>query len=156
MRLVLPDPAPRGVPVPATLRDVPWAATSPAARWGNLALTAAVAAALAAGVAAAAQRRDEALPAPWEARDGVVLAAGMHAAVSSWFAIGVTAVLIRGGVAAFNRARPAIPIPFAMPWDVLVTMAVALPVAVGIAAAVAWHLAAPPARVSAGVSGAAG
>lgn len=157
MRLVLPDPAPDGMPEPATLRDVPWAATSSAARWGNLALAVAVGAALVAGIAAAAaHRRDDALPAPWEARDGVVLAAGMHVAVSSWFAIGVTAVLIRGGVAAFNRARPEMPIPFAMPWDVLVAMAVALPVAVGIVAAAAWHLAAPPARVPAGVSGAAG
>lgn len=132
----------------SSLRDVPWATTSEAARWSVTAAAALFAlAALLATLAVDTfdRRRDvhrlERLGAtPGQVRAGAALHAGaLFAAIAVTSAVVVT-VLVRAGTRAFNKVQPGIPVPFQVPWALLAAIVLGVP---AVAAALAAWIARP-------------
>jgi hypothetical protein len=130
------------------LREQPWASTSSGIRWSS----ALVAALLALGAVMAAltidtldRRRDverlERLGAtPAQVRGAAALRTGMLFVVVTWTTMIVTTVLVRNGVHEYSDRHPESPIPFVLPWPVVLFLTVGLPV---LAAALAALVARP-------------
>ena len=132
----------------SSLRDVPWATTSEAARWSVTAAAALFAlAALLATLAVDTfdRRRDvhrlERLGAtPGQVRAGAALHAGALFATIALTSAVVVTLLVRAGARAFNEAQPGIPVPFQVPWALLAAIVLGLP---AVAAALAAWIARP-------------
>ncbi len=129
-----------------SLRDQPWSATSASWRWsaaliGGLLALAALLATLA--IDTLDRRRDvqrlERIGAtPTQVRGAAALHAGVLMAVVAWSSIIVMSLIVRSGTRAFNHGHPEIPIPFVMPWGVVLFLAIGLPlIGAGLAALVA-------------------
>jgi hypothetical protein len=143
--------APPGASTPAvevgsSLRIEPWAATSTASRWSVAAiagLLALVTLLVTLAIDTVDRRRDvwrlERVGAtPGQVRGSAALYAAALFVVVTWISALLVVWLVAAGTAAFNHAEPAIPVPFAMPWPVVLLLTVGLPaVAAGLTALVA-------------------
>src|SRR5439155_5706297 len=75
---------------------------------------------------------------PNQVRGAAALHAGVLFTVVTWLNITAVALLVHTGTNTFNHTHPEIPIPFVMPWAVLLFLAIGLPIlAASLAALVA-------------------
>ncbi len=135
----------------ASLRDQPWSAATESSRWsvaliGSVLALAALLATLA--IDTLDRRRDvsrlERIGAtPAQVRGAAALHVGVLMAVVTWSTVVIMAIVVRTGTRSFNHTEPGIPVPFVMPWPVILFLAIGLPlVAAGLAALVARPVAA--------------
>ena len=125
------------IPVSGTLREAPWAATSTSSRW-SIAVAAGLLALIALLVTMtidtidrrADVRRIERIGAtPGQVRGAAALHAAVTFVVVTWSTALLVSALVVVGTRAFNHAEPDIPVPFMMPWPVVIVLTVGLPVA---------------------------
>jgi len=134
------------VAVSASLRQASWAATSAAARWewaGVAALIALVTLLVTLTIDTIDRRRDverlERIGAtPLQVRSAAAINTALLLAVVTWLSALLVVGLVKFGIDAFNHAEPTIPVPFMMPWAVVLLLTLGLPAAgAGLAALVA-------------------
>jgi len=125
------------VAISASLRQAPWAATSAAARWawaGVAALIALVTLLVTLTIDTIDRRRDverlERIGAtPHQVRSAAAIQTALQLAVVSWLSALLVVGLVKVGIDAFNHAEPTIPVPFTMPWAVVLLLTFGLPAA---------------------------
>jgi len=135
--LIGPNTRAAAIAVTSSLRDQSWAAASVATRWKIAgAASAIVLVTLVATLAIDTidRRRDvrrlERLGAtPRQVRGAAAAYAAALLAAVSWTSALLVVALVKLGTVAFNHAEPSIPVPFAMPWAVVVALTIGLPAA---------------------------
>jgi hypothetical protein len=133
----------------SSLRDQPWAATSSGTRWSLVLLATLIALAavfITVAINTIDRRRDverlERVGAtPSQVRAGAALSIGVWLAVVTSVTTVVVAFIVSTSVKSFSHRHPETPIPFSMPWPVVVFLLFALPLlGAGLAAACARRI----------------